>query len=43
MLQDFVASFIDFPKPLIASVNGPCIGIACTTLRLADAVLASDR
>ncbi|XP_045045021.2 enoyl-CoA delta isomerase 2 isoform X4 [Desmodus rotundus] len=43
MLRDFVNSFIDFPKPLIAVVNGPAMGISVTILGLFDAVYASDR
>ncbi|XP_035882406.1 enoyl-CoA delta isomerase 2 isoform X2 [Phyllostomus discolor] len=43
MLRVFVNSFIDFPKPLIAVVNGPAVGIAVTILGLCDAVYASDR
>lgn len=40
--QQFVSAFIDFPKPLIGVVNGPCIGIMFTTLGLADCVIAAD-
>nr|XP_054764472.1 enoyl-CoA delta isomerase 2-like [Lytechinus pictus] len=42
-LERFVNAFIDFPKPLIAAVNGPAIGIVVTTLGLMDIVYASDR
>lgn len=43
LLRDFVNSFIDFPKPLVAVVNGPAVGISVTLLGLFDAVFASDR
>ncbi|NWH82265.1 ECI2 isomerase, partial [Piaya cayana] len=43
LLKEFVDHFIDFPKPLIAVVNGPAVGIAVTLLGLCDVVYASDR
>ncbi|KAM3840371.1 enoyl-CoA delta isomerase 2 isoform 2-T3 [Vipera latastei] len=43
MLKKFVQHFIDFPKPLIAVVNGPAVGISVTVLGLFDIVYATDR
>ncbi|XP_012819853.2 enoyl-CoA delta isomerase 2, mitochondrial isoform X1 [Xenopus tropicalis] len=43
LLETFVSKFIDFPKPLIAVVNGPATGISVTILGLFDLVYATDR
>ncbi|XP_013918393.1 PREDICTED: enoyl-CoA delta isomerase 2, mitochondrial [Thamnophis sirtalis] len=43
MLKNFVQHFIDFPKPLIAVVNGPAVGISVTVLGLFDIVYATDQ
>jgi len=42
VLIRFVKAFIHFPKILIAAVNGPAIGIACTTLGHCDFVYGSE-
>lgn len=42
ILRKYVATFINFPKPLIAGVNGPAVGISVTLLALCDLVYASD-
>ncbi|XP_076352682.1 enoyl-CoA delta isomerase 2-like isoform X2 [Tachypleus tridentatus] len=43
LLRDFVDSFITFPKPLVAAVNGPATGISVTLLGLFDVVYASEK
>ncbi|XP_002741676.1 enoyl-CoA delta isomerase 2-like [Saccoglossus kowalevskii] len=43
VLRQFVASFINFPKPLIGAINGPVVGVAVSTLSLFDVVYATDR
>lgn len=42
VLRAMIAAHIEFPKLLIAVVNGPCIGIAATTAALCDIVYATD-
>ena len=42
ILEDFVAAFINFNKPLIGLVHGPAVGISCTLLGLMDIVYCSD-
>ena len=43
VLRNFVASIIEYPKVLIAAVNGPAVGIAATMLGMFDAVYLSDQ
>ena len=42
LLREFVSTFIDFPKPIVAAINGPAVGISVTILGLVDMVYASD-
>uniref|UniRef100_A0A1B6GYM8 Enoyl-CoA delta isomerase 2, mitochondrial n=1 Tax=Cuerna arida TaxID=1464854 RepID=A0A1B6GYM8_9HEMI len=43
IVGEFVAAFINYPKLLVAVVNGPALGIAATTLALCDVIYASDK
>ncbi|XP_053323561.1 enoyl-CoA delta isomerase 2 [Spea bombifrons] len=43
ILEAFVSKIIDFPKPLIAVINGPAVGISVTMLGMFDIVYATDR
>ena len=35
-------AFLDFPKPIIAAINGPAIGASVTTATLCDALLMAQ-
>jgi peroxisomal 3,2-trans-enoyl-CoA isomerase len=41
-LRKFVDTFINFPKPLVAALNGPAVGISVTILALYDFVYARE-
>jgi len=43
MLGDIVARFRHLPKPTLAVVDGPCVGVALGLVLACDLVLASDR
>lgn len=42
IVQEFINAFIDYPKPIVAAVNGPAYGIMVTTLAFYDAIIASE-
>lgn len=41
--RDFTKALITFPKPVIAVVNGPAVGLGMAMLPLCDIVYASDK
>lgn len=43
LVRRYVAAFINFPKPAVALINGPSIGVSCTVLGLFDFIYASDK
>lgn len=43
VFKNLIQAFINYPKLLIAVVNGPAIGIGATMVGLCDVVYASDR
>ncbi|MGB0646975.1 MAG: enoyl-CoA hydratase/isomerase family protein, partial [Bradymonadia bacterium] len=40
--QDLFDRFIDFPKPILAAINGPAIGAAVTSATLCDGIIAAQ-
>ncbi|XP_061615135.1 LOW QUALITY PROTEIN: enoyl-CoA delta isomerase 2, mitochondrial [Phyllopteryx taeniolatus] len=42
LLRKYVKAFIDFPKPLVAAVNGPAVGISVTVMGMFDLVYATE-
>nr|XP_057916889.1 enoyl-CoA delta isomerase 2-like [Doryrhamphus excisus] len=42
LLRRYVKAYIDFPKPLVAVVNGPAVGISVTILGMFDLVYATE-
>lgn len=42
LLENFVDAFLTYPKPIVASVQGPAVGIAVTLLALCDLVYVSE-
>uniref|UniRef100_A0A672FLH4 Enoyl-CoA delta isomerase 2 n=1 Tax=Salarias fasciatus TaxID=181472 RepID=A0A672FLH4_SALFA len=43
LLRKYVRAYIDFPKPLVAVVNGPAVGVSVTVMGLFDLVYATER
>ncbi|KAH0510618.1 Chromodomain Y-like protein [Microtus ochrogaster] len=43
MIKNFVNTFIQFKKPIIAAVNGPALGLGASILPLCDVVWASEK
>lgn len=42
LLERFVNAFVQYPKPVVAAVQGPAVGIAVTVLALCDLVYVSE-
>ncbi len=40
--QELFETFLDFPKPILAAVNGPAIGASVTSATLCNAIIASE-
>lgn len=41
--QGWFETFINFPKPLLAAINGPTLGAAVTSATLCDGIIASEK
>ena len=41
--QALFEMFLDFPKPILAAVNGPAIGASVTSATLCDGIIASEK
>jgi enoyl-CoA hydratase/carnithine racemase len=41
--QELFDIFLDFPKPILAAVNGPAIGATVTSATLCDEIIASEK
>lgn len=41
--QELFDIFLDFPKPVLAAVNGPAIGATVTSATLCDEIIASEK
>ena len=41
--QALFDAFLDFPKPILAAINGPAIGAAVTSATLCDGIIASEK
>lgn len=41
--QVLFETFLDFPKPLLAAINGPAIGASVTSASLCDGIIASEK
>ncbi len=41
--QALFETFLDFPKPILAAINGPAIGASVTSATLCDGIIASEK
>lgn len=41
--RDFLKALVQFPKPIVAGVNGNAMGLGVTMLPLFDMVIANDK